>query len=133
MRSLLLVFLSSLLLIRAAGTPMAGSFTGDWKSESAGTAGSFHMSLSSATDGGPWKCEVTFTLAGDEVKTKMETCKVQNAQLNMAYDWEVQGVVARSSLAGKWDGKGYAGTYQTTVVASGDIVDSGSWNTARGK
>jgi hypothetical protein len=133
MRLVYVLLLSSFLLVRAADTPMAGSFAGEWKSESSGNGGSFRMSLVSATDGGPWKCEVTFSLAGDEVKTKMQTCKVQNSQLTMAYDFEVQGVTARSALTGKWDGKGYGGQYQTTVVGSGDFVDSGSWNTTRGK
>ena len=59
--------------------------------------------------------------------------KLDNSQLDVAYDFDIQGITARSKLTGKWDGKAFTGRYQTTAVDTGDGVDSGTWNAARSK
>ena len=132
MRYLHLLLLFSVLLVRAADTDVAGRYTGEWKSDSSGNNGAVHMSLAPAPDGA-WKCEISFTLSGEEVKAKVQSFKLENAQLEVAYDFEVQGVTARSRLTGKWDGKAFAGRYQTTVADSGDGIDAGTWSAARAK
>jgi hypothetical protein len=132
MRSLCLVFLSSLLLVRAADTGMAGVYSGVWKSDSSGDGGSIRMTLTAIPDES-WKCEISFTLSGAEVTTKMRSCKLENSQLDVAYDFDIQGVTARSTITGKWDGKAFAGRYQTTVGDGGDTIDAGTWNAARAK
>jgi hypothetical protein len=128
MRCLCFLLLTSVLLVRAADTGMAGSYTGEWKSDSSGSAGALHMTLDANS-----KCDISFTLAGEEVKTKIQSFKLENSQFEVAYDFEVQGIVARSKLTGKWDGKAFTGRYQTTVVDSGDGVDAGTWSASRGK
>jgi hypothetical protein len=132
MRCLSLILLSSVLLIRAADTGMAGPYAGQWKSDSSGDGGTLQMALTAAP-GDAWKCDISFTLTGEEVKTKIQSFKFENSQLDVAYDFEVQGVIARSKLTGKWDGKSFTGRYQTTVVDSGDGLDAGTWNAARSK
>ncbi len=132
MRSLCLLLLASVFLVRAADTAMAGPYAGEWKSDSTGSGGVVHMTLTAAPDGS-WKCDISFTLAGEEVKSKVRSVKLENSQLDVAYDFEVQGVVARSKLTGKWDGKAFSGRYQTTVVDTGDGGDAGAWNAARSK
>lgn len=132
MRSLCLVFLSSLLLVRAADTGMAGIYSGVWKSDSSGSSGTVHMTLTAVPDES-WKCEISFTLAGAEVTTKVQSFKLENGQLDVAYDFDIQGVTARSKLTGKWDGKAFAGRYQTTLVDTGDTVDAGTWNAERAR
>ena len=132
MRFLSLIFLSAVLLVRAADTGMAGSYPGEWKSDSSGNGGVFHMTLSTAA-GDALKCEISFMLSGEEVKTKMQSFKFENSQIEVAYDFDVQGATARSKLTGKWDGKAFAGRYQTTVVDSGDSVDAGAWSASRSK
>ena len=132
MRSLTLLFLSTLLLVRAADNDFAGRYTGVWTSGSSGNTGAINMTLTPVTEGA-WKCDISFTLAGDEVKCKVQSFKLEHEQFDVAYDFQVQGVTARSKLNGKWDGKAFAGSYQTTVVDSGDGVDAGTWNAVRAK
>uniref|UniRef100_Q027R9 Uncharacterized protein n=1 Tax=Solibacter usitatus (strain Ellin6076) TaxID=234267 RepID=Q027R9_SOLUE len=132
MRCLSLIFLSAVLLVRAADTGMAGSYTGEWKSDSSGSGGALHMTLTAAP-GDSWKCGISFSLSGEEVKTKIQSFKLESSQLDVAYDFEVQGVTARSKLTGKWDGKSFAGRYQTTVADSGDGLDAGAWSASRSK
>jgi hypothetical protein len=132
MRSLSLFLLSSLLLVRAADNDMAGIYAGVWKSDSSGNNGSVHMTLTAVPDQS-WKCEISFTLAGEDIKTKVQSFKLENSQLDVAYDFEVQGITARSRLNGKWDGKAFSGRYQTTVVDTGDGVDAGTWKVERSK
>jgi hypothetical protein len=131
MRFLTLLLLVPLLLLLAADTDLAGRFAGDWKSVS-GNGGQFRMSLEPKPEGS-WKCEVTFTLAGEEVKTTMREVKVEQAKLTAAYDFEVQGSTLRSRITGQWNGRALEGQYQTTVVDGGAAVDSGTWNAARAK
>ena len=132
MRCLSLILLSAVLLVRAADTGMAGGYSGEWKSDSSGYGGVFHMTLSAAA-GDTLKCDVSFMLSGEEVKTKMQSFKFENSQIDVAYDFDVQGVTARSKLTGKWDGKSFAGRYQTTLVDSGDSLDAGAWSATRSK
>ena len=132
MRFVCLLFLSSFLLVRAADDALAGRYSGIWKSNSSGSSGGIQITLTAVADAS-WKCEVSFTLAGEDVKGKVQSCKVENSQLDVAYDFEVQGVTARSRVAGKWDGKAFNGAYQTTLVDSGDGVDTGTWNAARAR
>jgi hypothetical protein len=132
MRSLCLLFLATVLLVRAADTGMAGPYAGEWKSDSSGSGGAVHMTLAAAPDGS-WKCDISFTLAGEEVKSKVQSFKFENSQLDVAYDFEIQGVVAHSKLTGNWDGKVFSGRYQTTVVDTADAGDAGTWNAERSK
>jgi hypothetical protein len=132
MRSLFFLLLSSFLLVHAADTGIAGPYTGEWKSDSSGSGGAIHMTLTPAP-GDSWKCDISFSLAGDEIRTKVQSFKLQNSQLEVAYDFEVQGITARSKLTGKWDGKAFTGRYQTTVVDSGDGLDAGTWNASHPK
>jgi hypothetical protein len=125
MRSLCLL-LFSVLLVCAAGTDVAGHYTGEWKSDSSGAGGVLRMSLDPSPNAA-WKCEISFTLTGEEVKTRMQSFQLENSQLEVAYDFDVQGNALRSKLTGHWDGKGFAGRYQTTLLDSGDPVDAGTW------
>ena len=132
MRYLHLLLLVSVLLVRAADTGMAGQYTGEWKSDSSGNSGTLRMSLAPAPND-TWKCEVSFTIAGEEVKTKIQSFKFENPQLEVAYDFDALGTALRSKLTGRWDGKAFSGRYQTTALDSGDPVDAGTWGGTRSK
>ncbi len=50
------------------------------------------------------------------MKSKVQSFKLENSQFDVAYDFDIQGIIARSKITGKWDGKAFSGRYQTTVV-----------------
>jgi hypothetical protein len=80
MRQLSLLFLLAVLVSGADGD-MAGRWAGDWKSANSGDGGTFHMLLDST--GGAWKCEITFALGGEDVKTTVRSVKVEQSKLEV--------------------------------------------------
>jgi hypothetical protein len=129
MRYLTILFVF-LLIASAADRDLAGRYAGEWKSSGSGGNGSFRLSLEPAPDG-TWKCEVTFTFAGDDVKTIMREVKVEQSKLDVSYDFDLMGNTLRSRITGEWNGKAFDGKYQTT--GGGAAVDDGVWNAARAK
>ena len=127
MHRLTLLLLFPLLLLMAADADLAGRYAGEWKSDGAGGGGSFHMTLAPGSEGA-WKCDVGFTFGGDEVKTTMRTCKLEQSKLEMVYDFDLQGNGLRSKVTGQWNGKAFEGHYETTAGEGRDAVDQGSWS-----
>ncbi len=103
MYRLALAILFPILCLLAADTGLAGRYAGDWKSNGAGGGGTFHLKLESASDA--WKCEVSFTVGGAEVKSTMRSCKVDQSKLEAVYDFELQGNTLQSKITGQWNGK----------------------------
>jgi hypothetical protein len=126
MHRLALLLLVSLSYLLAADSGLAGHYTGDWKSNGAGGGGTFSMKLESVSDG--WKCEVGFTVSGADIKTTIRSCKVDQSKLEAVYDFELQGYALQSKITGRWNGKTFEGSYETT--AGSDAVDDGSWTAA---
>jgi hypothetical protein len=126
------ILLTLLLTASAADSPLAGRYAGDWKSNGGGGNGTFHLSLAPGSEGA-WKCEVSFALAGADVKTTMREVKVDQSKLEAAYDFDLMGNVLRSHIKGELKGNGIEGSYQTTTVDGGSVVDDGIWNAAREK
>ena len=130
MRFLTLLLLT-LLCASAADSDLAGQFTGEWKSNGSGTGGTFRMNLAAA--GGAWKCEVSFTFADAEIKTKNCAAKVEQGKLEASYEYDVAGNVLRSKIVGQWSEGKFAGQYHATTVDGGAAVDEGTWTAARAK
>src|SRR6185436_11690583 len=104
-------------------------YTGEWKSTSGDGGGSFRMNLVAA-DGG-WKWEVTFTYAGQEVKTTPGPVKLEQSKIEGSYDFDLQGFALRSKLTGQWNGKTFEGKYQSGAPDGSATVDEGTWSTAK--
>ena len=121
---LLALFL--LLLLFAADSDLAGRYAGEWKSNGAGGGGSFRMSLE-APSGGAWKCEFAFAFGGEDVKTTLRACKLEQSKLEATYDFDLQGNALRSKVTGTWNGKAFDGQYETTTSDGGTAVDDGTW------
>src|SRR3981081_1968143 len=118
MRSLMLGLVASFFLF-AAG--LAGTYKGTY-SGSAGARGGFVVSLTQA-ENGEWKSEVTFTLGGQDVKTKITSLKVDGAKVKIVYEFDLQGTALESTIAGELSGGALSGDYHTKVVADGSAVD----------
>jgi predicted esterase len=112
----------------STGATLAGHYRGEWK----GTAGSgtFRLNVEPAAGGG-WKCDVTFALNGEELKTAMRQCEVSQSKLDVAYDFDALGFTLRSHTIGQWKAAGFEGTYRTTTTDGSTEVDQGTWAAAR--
>ena len=122
MRSIAIGLLASFWLF-AAG--LAGTYKGTY-SGSAG-AGDFVISLTQS--GSEWKSEVTFTLGGADVKTKITSIAVDGSKVKIVYEFDLQGTALESTVTGELNGATLAGDYHTKVVADGSAVDEGTWKT----
>src|SRR5262245_47417507 len=121
MRRLILAF--SLLLLSSlafAFAGPAGKYSGTWAG--AGGQGDFKIALAPAAAAGEWTAEVSFTLSGQEVKCKTAYVKVDGSKLEVAYDFDLGALKARSTIVGKIDGANLAGDY-TTKGEDGSSVD----------
>jgi hypothetical protein len=128
MRSVMLGLVASFILI-AAG--LAGTYKGTY-SGSAGASGDFVVSLTQA-DSGEWKSDVTFTLGGQDVKTKITSLKVDGAKVKIVYEFDLQGTALESTITGELSGGTLSGDYHTKVVADGSAVDEGTWKATVGQ
>ena len=128
MRSLMLGLVASFFLF-AAG--LAGTYKGTY-SGSAGASGDFVVSLTQA-ENGEWKSEVTFTLGGQDVKTKITSLKVDGTKVTIVYEFDLQGTALESTITGELNAGALAGDYHTKVVADGSAVDEGTWKATVGQ
>lgn len=110
------------------GTEMAGHYRGEWMG--AAGSGTFRLGLEPAA-GGTWKCDVTFTLNGEELKTMVRQCDVKESKLDAVYDFDAQGLALRSHTTGQWKAGKFDGTYRTTTTDGSTEVDQGTWLAAR--
>ena len=128
MRSFVLGVVASFFLF-AAG--LAGTYKGTY-SGSAGASGDFVVSLTQAGNG-DWKSEVTFTLGGADVKTKITSLAVDGSKVKIVYEFDLQGTALESTITGELNGATLAGDYHTKVMADGSAVDEGSWKATTGQ
>jgi hypothetical protein len=103
---------------------LAGTYKGTY-SGAAGASGDFVVSLTQT--GNEWKSEVTFTLGGADVKTKITSLTVDGAKVKIVYEFDLQGTALESTVTGELSGATLAGDYHTKVVADGSAVDEGTW------
>jgi hypothetical protein len=124
-----LIFFLGSFCIFAAG--LAGTYKGTY-SGSAGASGDFVVSLTQA-ENGEWKSEVTFTLGGQDVKTKITSLKVDGTKVTIVYEFDLQGTALESTITGELNAGALAGAYHTKVVADGSAVDEGTWKATVGQ
>ena len=121
----------SLALVMAVGAladdAIQGSFTGDWSGAS-GAGGSFKLSV--ARENGKPKCTVSFSYAGEDVKTNVTLCKTDGPKIEAQYDFDLSGNRLQSTIHGERKGSGLEGQYETKALADGSPVDQGDWKAA---
>ncbi len=123
--SLFLLPLLSLLAFAFASP--AGKYSGTWVGLQ--SDGTIKIALAPAAAKGEWTADVSFTLGEQEVKCKTVSIKVDGDKLDLAYEFNLGGLQATSTVAGKFDGGKLEGTY-TTKSAEGAAVDQGTFKTA---
>jgi len=123
MRIALLLSLAFVFTLFAEG--LAGTYKGTY-SGSSGASGDIQVTLKQA-DSGEWKSEVTFTLGGEDVKTKITSVSVDGVKVKIVYEFEVDGNGLESTITGELKGTTLAGEYHTRTVGDGSAVDDGTW------
>lgn len=113
---------------KAATGIVAGQYRGEYKGAMA--SGTLNLRLEAGAGGG-WKCEVAFTIIGQDVSTSMRRCNVDQSRIEAVYDFTTQGFALRSHTTGEWKGNGFDGTYRTTTADESADVDQGTWRVMR--
>src|SRR5438477_6626336 len=126
---------AAILFLVAAAALFADGVSGTYKgsySGSAGASGDFVVSFNKA-DNGDWKSEVTFTLGGETVKTKITSLQVDGAKVKIVYQFDLQGTALESTVTGELNGATLEGAYHTKVVTDASAVDDGTWKATQGQ
>jgi hypothetical protein len=104
----------------------AGKYSGTWVGQQ--SDGGIKIALAPAATQGEWTAEVSFTLGDQEVKCKTVHIKVDGDKLDLAYEFNIGGLQATSTVVGKFDGAKLEGTY-STKSSEGAAVDQGTFKT----
>jgi hypothetical protein len=107
----------------------AGKYSGTWTGTQ--SDGTIKIALAQAAKG-DWTADVSFTLGEQDVKCKTVSIKVEGDRLDLAYEFNVGGLQATSTVVGKFDSGKLEGTY-TTKSAEGAAVDQGTFKTTLDK
>jgi hypothetical protein len=123
MRKLIFLLLFSSLAL-ALPSP-AGKYSGTWTG--ATSDGGIKIELMQSAGATDWDAHVSFTMAGQEVKCKTASVKVDSGKVELVYDFTLGGdVQLRSTATGKISGANLEGDYHTTAP-DGTRVDQGTW------
>lgn len=127
-RAISLLVLSTLVFSGLAVAAMsAGQYSGTWTGMQ--SDGTIKIVLAPAAAQGEWTADVSFTLGDQEVKCKTVRIKVDGDKIDLAYEFNIGGLQATSTVAGKFDGPKLEGTY-STKSAEGAAVDQGTFKTS---
>jgi len=120
-----MIFLLLFTTLALALPSPAGKYSGTWTGTT--SDGGIKIELVQASGATDWDAHVSFTMAGQEVKCKTASAKVDGAKLELVYDFTLGGdVQLRSTVTGKIDGTNMEGDYHTTAP-DGTRVDQGTW------
>ena len=106
---------------------LAGQYAGTWTGMN--SDGTIKIVLTPAQTGAAWLADVSFTLGDQEVKCKTVRVKIDGERLDLAYEFNISGLQATSTVVGKFDGSKLEGTY-STKSSEGAAVDQGTFKTA---
>jgi hypothetical protein len=112
----------------AAAGDIAGNYTGHWNG--AGGDGDFKIVLAQA--GEKWNADVAFTFGGQDVKCKVTSVKVNGAQVELVYEFDLLTNRLESTATGEVQEKTFAGKYKTRALADNSPVDQGTFTTRSG-
>jgi len=131
MRLIFCALLFTLFTVQGADSDLAGTFTGQWKSNGESGGGAYSITLKPVA-GGTWTADVSFNVAGEDIKAAVKEVKVTGTKLDIAYDFETQGTGLKGTATGELKGAVLAGTYQS-LIPGGAAVDEGTWTATRTK
>ena len=78
-------------------------------------------------DNSPWQAGVTFNYNGNDVATTLDSIKVDGAQIQLTYDYDIQDHAGTVAMTGKLVGNTLQGSFEIT---KGD-ASPGTWQATR--
>jgi len=130
MRTAAILFATAVFVFSAAAAAdFAGTYKGTWTGGQAD--GEITMTLRSG-DNGSATADVSFTIAGQDVKCNVTSVKVDGSKIEVVYDFDLGDVKLQSTATGQLSGKTLEGTYKTKSLGDGSAVDEGTWKATAG-
>lgn len=124
------IFLASLAVaVILLAADLNGTYKGTW---SGGQANGDITLTFRAGDAGATKADVSFTIAGQDVKCNVTSVKVDGSKVEVIYEFDLGDVKLQSTATGQWNGQTLEGTYKTKSLADGSAVDEGTWKATAG-
>jgi hypothetical protein len=109
----------------ATADDLSGTFKGTWTGGQA--SGDITVTFRPADGGGTPKADVSFTIAGQDVKCNVTSVKVDGSKVELVYEFELGDTKLQSTVSGQVNGKAMEGSYKTKSLADGSAVDEGTW------
>ena len=124
MRNFVVLCAAAALVLCASAADFSGTYKGKWT----GGQADGDISLTIRTgDGDTPKAEVSFTIAGQDVKCNVTSVKVDGSKIDVVYEFDLGDTKLQSTVSGQLTGKTLEGTYKTKSVGDGSAVDEGTW------
>lgn len=124
MRTIASLFTALVLIASAAAADWAGTYKGTWTGGQAD--GDFTLIIRPGDDGAS-KAEVSFTIAGQDVKCHVTSVKLNDTKIEVVYEFELGDTKLQSTVTGELNGKTVQGSYKTKSLSDGSAVDEGTW------
>ena len=124
MRTAAILVVTVASIFSAAGADFAGTYKGTWTGGQAN--GDITMTLRTSDDGAA-KADVSFTIAGQDVKCNVTSVKVDGSKVELVYEFDLGDTKLQSTVSGQVNGKAMEGSYKTKSLADGSAVDEGTW------
>ena len=117
----------------ALGTALAADINGTYKGTWTGGQANGDITLTFRLgDAGATKADVSFTIAGQDVKCNVTSVKIDGSKVEVIYDFDLGDVKLQSTATGESNGKTLEGTYKTKSLGDGSAVDEGTWKASAG-
>lgn len=109
----------------ASAADLSGTYKGTWTGGQAN--GDITVTFRSSEGGGTPKADVSFTIAGQDVKCNVTSVKVDGSKVELVYEFDLGDTKLQSTVSGQVTGKSMEGSYKTKSLADGSAVDEGTW------
>jgi hypothetical protein len=127
MRAAKLLIVVLICAVCAVAADLTGAYKGTWS----GNNGSGDIQLTfKAVDGNSSKAEASFTYNGETIPCHVTSVKVNGSQVQMVYDFEIDGRQMQTTMTGQLKNKTMDGSYKTKSLPDGSEVDEGTWKAA---
>ncbi len=122
---------AAIFLILSAVCALAADLTGAYKGTWSGDNGNGDITMTfSGGDNSSSKAAISFTYNGETIPCHVTSVKVDGSQVQMVYDFEIDGRQMQTTMTGQLKSKAMDGSYKTKSLPDGSEIDTGTWKAA---